>query len=44
MENLAIGIDLGCTHIKALLVKEDGTVVKEVRKDTNEHDDQHWKQ
>lgn len=43
MENLAIGIDLGCTHIKALLVKEDGTVVKEVRKDTNEHDDQHWK-
>jgi len=43
MEKLAIGIDLGCTHIKALLIKEDGSIVKEVREDTNEHDDQHWK-
>lgn len=43
MEKFAIGIDLGCTHIKALLVKEDGSIVKEVRVDTNEHDDQHWK-
>jgi glucokinase len=43
MEKLAIGIDLGCTHIKALLVKQDGTVLKEIREDTNEHDEQHWK-
>ncbi len=43
MEKFAIGIDLGCTHIKALLLKEDGSIVKEVRVDTNEHDDQHWK-
>lgn len=43
MEKTAIGIDLGCTHIKALLVKEDGTIVKEVREETHEHDDQHWK-
>lgn len=43
MEKIAIGIDLGCTHIKAILVKEDGTVLKEFREDTHEHNDQHWK-
>jgi glucokinase len=43
MEKLAIGIDLGCTHIKAILVDEDGTVLKEHREDTQEHNDQHWK-
>ena len=43
MEKLSIGIDLGCTHIKAILVKEDGTVLKELREDTYEHNDQHWK-
>jgi len=43
MEKLSIGIDLGCTHIKAILVKEDGTVFKELREDTHEHNDQHWK-
>lgn len=43
MEKLSIGIDLGCTHIKAILVKEDGTVLKEHREDTQEHNDQHWK-
>jgi glucokinase len=40
----AIGIDLGCTHIKAILVKADGTIVKEIRKDTDEQNDAHWKQ
>jgi glucokinase len=43
MERLAIGIDLGCTQIKAILVKEDGTILHELREDTHEHDDQHWK-
>jgi glucokinase len=43
MEKLAIGIDLGCTHIKAILVKDDGTILKEIREDTQEHNDQHWK-
>jgi glucokinase len=43
MEKLAIGIDLGCTHIKAILVKSDGTILKEIREDTQEHNDQHWK-
>jgi glucokinase len=40
----AIGIDLGCTHIKAILVKADGTIVKEIRQDTDEQNDAHWKQ
>jgi glucokinase len=43
MEKLAIGIDLGCTHIKAILVKADGTILKEIREHTQEHNDQHWK-
>ncbi len=43
MEKLAIGIDLGCTHIKAVLVKADGSILKEIREDTQEHNDQHWK-
>ncbi|HNV30365.1 MAG TPA: ROK family protein [Cyclobacteriaceae bacterium] len=43
MEKLSIGIDLGCTHIKAILVRKDGTVLKEHREDTEEHNDQHWK-
>ncbi len=43
MEKLAIGIDLGCTHIKAILVKADGAILKEIREDTQEHNDQHWK-
>ncbi len=43
MEKLAIGIDLGCTHIKAILVKSDGAIVKEIREDTQEHNDRYWK-
>ncbi|MCW5911404.1 MAG: ROK family protein [Cyclobacteriaceae bacterium] len=41
---LAIGIDLGCTHIKAILVQADGTIVHEIRQDTDEQNDAHWKQ
>lgn len=41
---VAIGIDLGCTHIKALLVNTEGGIVKQTRVDTIEHDDRHWKQ
>lgn len=40
----AIGIDLGCTHIKAILVKADGTILKEIRQDTDEQNDAHWKE
>jgi glucokinase len=44
MDKLAIGIDLGCTQIKAILVNEDGVILKELREDTDEQNDQHWKQ
>lgn len=44
MEQISIGIDLGCTHIKALLVNPDGSIVKEIRVDTDEQNDAHWKQ
>ncbi len=43
MEHSSIGIDLGCTHIKAILVTADGTLLKEIRQDTEEQNDQHWK-
>lgn len=39
----AIGIDLGCTNIKAVLVDEDGNVVEQVRQETREQDDRFWK-
>ncbi|HEU5146744.1 MAG TPA: ROK family protein [Chryseosolibacter sp.] len=39
----AIGIDLGCTNIKAVLVDGDGNVLQQARHETREHDDQHWK-
>ena len=39
----AIGIDLGCTHIKAILVKADGTIIKELRQNTDEQNDANWK-
>jgi glucokinase len=39
----AIGIDLGCTNIKGVLVDNEGTIIKESRADTNEQDDKHWK-
>lgn len=44
MQNgLAIGIDLGCTNIKGVLVDSDGTIIKESKADTNEQDHAHWK-
>ncbi len=43
MKRTAIGIDLGCTNIKAVLVDETGTVLHESRHETHEEDDRHWK-
>lgn len=43
MARLAIGIDLGCTNIKAVLVDEAGEIRLERREETREHDDRHWK-
>jgi glucokinase len=43
MQQLAIGIDLGCTNIKGVLVDRDGNVLAQRREETNEQDDQHWK-
>jgi glucokinase len=43
MPSLAIGIDLGCTHIKGVLLDDQGTVLHRQRVDTNEQDDQQWK-
>ena len=39
----AIGIDLGCTNIKAVLVDETGTVLREARQETQEDNDGFWK-
>lgn len=41
---VSIGIDLGCTHIKALLVNTEGIILKQSRIDTDEQNDAHWKQ
>lgn len=43
MKRKAIGIDLGCTHIKAVLVDEEGTLLRKAREQTHEQDDSHWK-
>ncbi|HEX5172194.1 MAG TPA: ROK family protein [Cyclobacteriaceae bacterium] len=43
MEARAIGIDLGCTNIKGVLIERDGTILKELKADTNEQDSRHWK-
>lgn len=43
MKKIAIGIDLGCTNIKAALVDEDGIVLHQCRQETRETDDRHWK-
>ena len=40
----AIGIDLGCTNIKTVVVDEQGNILFEDRRETNEPDDKHWKQ
>ena len=39
----AIGVDLGCTNIKAVLIDEGGNVLQQLRQETNEHDDAYWK-
>jgi len=39
----AIGIDLGCTNIKAVLIDEQGTIHQQLRQETREQDDQYWK-
>jgi len=39
-----IGIDLGCTNIKGVLLDEAGNTLDEAKKETNEQDDKHWKQ
>lgn len=43
MHSLAVGIDLGCTNIKGVLVDKDGNILKDAIAETNEQDDQHWK-
>ena len=43
MKSLAIGIDLGCTNIKGVLIDQDGNILQEARCETNEQDDKHWK-
>lgn len=44
MKNITIGIDLGCTNIKAVLLDEEGNILLQHRQETREQDDQHWKQ
>lgn len=43
MKQLAIGVDLGCTHIKIVLMDEDGKIHREAHEETNEPNDRHWK-
>lgn len=43
MHTKAIGIDLGCTNIKAVLMDAGGTVLQEWRGETHEPDDRAWK-
>jgi glucokinase len=43
MQQLSIGIDLGCTNIKGVLIDEDGNILAQRRQETNEQNDQHWK-
>lgn len=44
MSKTAIGIDLGCTNIKAVLIDESGTVLSQRREETREQDSNHWKE
>jgi len=43
-DNLSIGIDLGCTNIKGVLIDSTGNVLMECKEQTHEADDRHWKQ
>ena len=40
----AIGIDLGCTNIKAVLIDESGKILQQSRRETREPDDAYWKE
>lgn len=44
MNRLAIGVDLGCTHIKVVLMDAQGHVLQQAHEETNEPDDKHWKE
>ena len=44
MKRTAIGIDLGCTNIKAVLIDEAGNILHQARQETREQDDRHWKE
>ncbi len=44
MQQLSIGIDLGCTNIKGVLIDVHGNILEQLKQETNEQDDQHWKQ
>lgn len=44
MGECSIGIDLGCTNIKGVLLDNEGRILHQLREETNEQDDQHWKQ
>ncbi len=43
MQSLSIGIDLGCTNIKGVLIDKEGNLLYETKCETNEQDDAHWK-
>jgi glucokinase len=43
MQSFAIGIDLGCTNIKGVLMDRDGNILEGTIVETNEQDDKHWK-
>ncbi len=43
-KQIAIGVDLGCTNIKAVVVNGEGDVLIEDRRQTREQDDHYWKQ
>ena len=42
-DTLSIGIDLGCTNIKGVLVNQSGALLHECKVQTIEHDEKHWK-
>lgn len=44
MNRTGIGIDLGCTNIKAVVIDDAGTILHQSRQETREQDDSHWKE
>ncbi|MBK5277564.1 MAG: ROK family protein [Bacteroidia bacterium] len=44
MQSLAIGIDLGGTNIKGVLIDQEGNTILDTKTETIEKDDTHWKQ